>query len=220
MKEWIIKKIRDLEYHLFDFDGVVNDSIYPVYLANNEMIQVRGLNPISFEEWKKHTQGTPAQFFEAYLDISYNDEERNLVNQEFSKTYAEVKANNPPKIYPFAFDALIKFSDKPMIIVSSSPEQELQDRVDEYNIRDMFDLGVFGEVYDKTGFIKEFLKENNVKRELAVIIGDSTKDIYAGQQNGIEQIAVSCGIQDEVRLKESNPSLGVFKDIKYLADLL
>jgi len=183
---------------LFDFDGTFADTARDMINALNRLRQIHGKPPLLFDDLQGHvSDGTPA-LIRIGFGFSPGDDEYEAYRQQFLQIY---KSNlcGFTDIYPGIGDLLERFRLEKTAwgIVTNKPE------------------GLTIEIMEKLGLLKDAcviiggdsLPQRKphplpilhacdvagVDPRCAVFIGDSVRDILAGQRAGTDTIAVTYG---------------------------
>src|SRR3989344_1178665 len=115
-----------------DWSGVISDDRPPVYEANMRMLEVRGITRVSFDEWLPTTRLSPVEYLEEVWGIAVN---RDDVMKEYTDYFSLVrKSGIVPVVYPDAREFLkqIHADGRQIMVVSSHPEEHLQQEAKEY----------------------------------------------------------------------------------------
>lgn len=183
---------------IFDFDGVISDSLLVCqnacqWAATNQQPNVivasnpfQDLNPVTFENLAG-VLGLDEEPFVADV-IEYV-----TVNSKQADIFAGM-ANS--------IQDLAKHYD--LYIVSASHSCVVREKLKRYQLSQHFNAILGGDhAGSKTVKIGNLQREHN---KTAVMVGDSISDIDAANTNGAYSIAVTWGWQSESRLRQSSPS--------------
>ena len=76
------------------------------------------------------------------------------------------------------------------MVVSGGNQEELKDLFENKNLKELFDLGIYGSPDSKETILKREIKYNNIKFP-ALYLGDSKYDYKCSIKNGIDFIFIS-----------------------------
>lgn len=191
---------------LFDFDGVIIDSVDIKTEAFRELF--REESPEHLEEILKYHKihggisriKKIVHFYEHILRRSLSEVQLKALTDRFAEFVKE-------KVIAASFikgaeDFLRKYHKTfDFYIVSGTPQFELEEIVSRKRLAAYF-LGVYGSPPSKHEIISSVLVKNGYKKEDAVFVGDSIDDAESAQLCGIQFIHLSAARCDK----------GVFKD--------
>jgi len=191
---------------IFDWSGVINDSIKNHLCVVNKMFKELGAKEISLEELKENWEQPYMRFYNKYLP--------NLTIKEEDVVYKKAIFECPKgKPYPGIVDLLEEFKDagKKMVVLSSDLPDTLLPEIKNFGLEDIF-IDVIYDVHDKTKGLYELIKRNNFKIEETIFIGDSNHEIEEGKKAGVTTGAVTWGFSTEKRLRALNPDF-IIRDL-------
>lgn len=180
-----ISVLKQFDIIFWDFDGVIKksnqikiDAFADVFSDSNNLeniiqhhIENQGLS--RFEKiplyLKMSNKTTSQKKIKEYLSLF----SKNLIRSVVSSDWVE------------GVNVAISFlNDKKNIIVTGTPEDEIQVILKELKISQYFNE-IYGAPKKKTKVIEEYLLKKTSKRK-AIMIGDSSEDLFAAQNNNIE----------------------------------
>jgi phosphoglycolate phosphatase-like HAD superfamily hydrolase len=186
-----MKRITDYNYILWDFDGVIMDSMpirdkgFEIVLNNFPTEQVDLLL-----EYHKKNGGLSRYhkfryFYEEIRKESVTEDKINVLSDEFSKIMLNNLLDSSLLIND-SIQFIQKYHSKfKMHIVSGSDEKELKYICNTLNISHYF-LSINGSPTQKKQLVANLLKQNNLNKSLTCLIGDSKNDYEAAKINGID----------------------------------
>ena len=181
------------EIIIFDFDGVVVDSLQLGYSIKKKMMP-----DLKYSEW--------TSWFEGNLYKNIRKEHANKKSQnEFHKQYAaDIIKHSPIHGMP---DTLKKLSTRyDLIIVSSSVSQGIRSFLVKHKIKFLFKEILGADVHQsKIEKFKIILNRYSIKPEETLIVTDSVGDIKEAKSVGIKSIAVTWGVHSRKKLAPSHP---------------
>lgn len=184
---------------IFDWSGVINDSVEFNHIVVNKIFKEFGANEISLEEFKNNWEQPFMLFYNRYLpDLTFEEE------KEAYKRVIKDKLVGKP--FPGIVDLIKKFKEKEikMVILSSDFPQTLLPEITSFGLDDIF-IDVVTDVHDKLEGVKELIKKNNFKKEETIFIGDSNHEIEVGKIVGIKTGAVTWGFCTKEKLASLKP---------------
>jgi phosphoglycolate phosphatase len=192
----------DKKIIIFDFDGTIADSLEMTIETFNELSKEYGfkkINPSAVSEFRKCT---PVQILEEFKISKWKlpvllKKGKDLFNSKipFVKPFSGMK------------EILEKLQTKNCTvgILSSNSEKNIKLFLKNTSIDSIDFVHCESNLFGKSKAIKKTLKEQGVKIEEAIYIGDEVRDIEASKKCGIECIAVAWGFNDREILEKYNP---------------
>lgn len=172
---------------IFDYDGVIMDSFPAVYEVYKIICRRLGKKcPESLDEFRK-VYGHSST--ECYKNLGFSEEEKIKGNIIFKEEISKKEIG--------AFEGItgvLKELHKnyKLIIVSSTYEEEVKQRLRKVGLFDYFDLVIGKEShigrFEKTEAIKKVLKEFGIKEDEALLVGDRNVDFIEGTKAGLKNI--------------------------------
>lgn len=184
---------------IFDWSGVINDSVKNHLCVVNEMFKELGAKEISLEEMKEN-------WVQPYM-LFYNKFLPNLTHEKEEIAYKKAILKCPKgKVYPGIVNLLKNFKEKgiKMVILSSDLPETLFSEMKSFGLEGVF-IDVVTHIYHKLNDIQELIKRNNFKKEETIFIGDSNHEIEEGKNVGIKTGAVTWGYCTKAKLESLKP---------------
>ena len=184
---------------IFDWSGVINDSIENHLLVVNKIFKRFGANEISMEELREN-------WLQPYM-LFYNKYFPDLTIEEEQAVYKECIVNSPKsKPYLGIADVLksFKIAEVQMVILSSDSPVTLLPEMADFGLDGVF-TDIVMDAYDKSKSIRGLIDRNNFKAEETIFIGDSNHEIEEGKRIGIKTGAVTWGYCTKTKLESLNP---------------
>lgn len=190
---------------IFDFDGVLVDSIDAVFKMNQEAVAVLG-KTITLDEYKS--------CFEEHINkrlaslLSLNEEEKNRMVDFKASIFPKYYNNQNVKLFDFAKNLVIEASKLGELwIVSSSPSDLIVNVLEPHGLINYFTKIVGQNKQPKNLFLQSALV--NKKDNEVFFITDTTGDIKETRKIDIKilTIAVLWGFHSAELLKTENPDL-------------
>ena len=187
---------------IFDWSGVIRDTITNQLWIVNKIFENYGVNKISLEEFRENWKQPPALFYQKYLPEGYNEEDR-------TKLFQELQLNKDcPKAT--AFSGVVKFIQKCkesgyfLAVVSSDYPETLLPEVKEYGLENIFSE-IITDANDKLEPVQKIIIDNDLNLQDTYFVGDSNHETDVAKKVGIKSIAVTWGFTSEQKLRASTP---------------
>jgi phosphoglycolate phosphatase-like HAD superfamily hydrolase len=179
---------------IFDFDGVIVNTLDFSFEIN------RSFNPdLKREDWVDLHSG------DSFYD-EYKNPKRKIRNTvaDFYKVYEKkIYKVLPYKGIPDVLEEIGQ--DYNLSIVSGSPERIIKRYLEKFGLEG-FDTILGTETHlDKTHKLNLLLKTRSVNPKDCILITDTICDIREGQKVGVQSIAVTWGMFDQVRFSPEKP---------------
>jgi phosphoglycolate phosphatase-like HAD superfamily hydrolase len=198
---------------IFDFDGTIADTKELYYNSIRKYLKKEGVN-ISKERFHKELLGIRLK--EIIKRVGIKKHARKIKNHVHRDVFDNL---NRIKLITGIKD--IKEIKVKKIIVSNTITKHIVHVLNKNKIK--FFNGIYGSdnFLKKSIFIKKYLKEKNIKKNEAVYIGDTIKDIEVARNAGIKIISISQDISWNSRkeLLKNNPDY-IISDFKELEDII
>jgi phosphoglycolate phosphatase-like HAD superfamily hydrolase len=178
---------------IFDFDGVLVDTLLVCHSIDSEMNDIKSL-----EDYKKLFTGN---IFEA----KENGKKVVVPNEMFGKMYDE---RTRELIVPDEMKKLVAIlsSNSMLAVVSSTPTSSIQNILSRAGILSLFSNILGSDVhFNKTIKIESLLKEYAISPSNVVFITDTVGDIREGKKCAVSSIAVTWGFHDKQTLENEEP---------------
>ena len=186
---------------LFDFDGVVIDTLPIAVKVYNTLFQKHGIN----------TQLTPTEFANLFLDnfhqclsqIVPDDATREKILAERAAEYIRQKGNF--RVFPGIKSILSQLAScGSVIIISSNDTTFIKEILDHNQITGVSQ--VLGGDIEKSKVKKIFAQKQQHPQAQIFYIGDTTGDIKEGKESGVNTVAVTWGFHSHQLLSHENPN--------------
>ena len=186
---------------IFDWSGVIKDSVKSHLWVVNKMFSKFGVNEISLEELNENWEQPYMIFYNKYLP--------NLTIEEEQATYKEIiLSKDCPKsmAYPGIIELIKKIKEKDnfIAVISSDLPDTVFPEIRKYGLENIFDE-IMINIYNKTKAIRDLIKKREFNPKDTFFVGDSNHEIEAGKQTGVKTIAVTWGFSTEQKLKLEKP---------------
>ncbi len=187
---------------IFDWSGVVRDSVHEQLYIINRIFNHYGHASITLEEFKQNWRQPYMVFYEKYIP--------NLQKEEQDKIYKDIAMErkhlgvSPCRGVP---ELIHKLKEKGfrMFVLSSDLKETLIDEVEKYGLDNIFEE-VITSSHDKEIDLRKLIESAKLNKEETYFIGDSNHEIEAGRAVGVKTIAVTWGFTDRDILLSKNPN--------------
>lgn len=184
---------------IFDWSGVIDDSVENHLCVVNEIFKEFGVKEIILEEMKENWVQPYMLFYNKYLpNLTHEEEEK-----AFKKAILKYQKN---KAYPGIVELLKSFKEKgiKMVILSDNLTEIVFSRIKSFGLEDIF-IDIITHTYNKFKSIDELVRRNNFKKEETIFIGDSNHEIEEGKNAGVLTGAVTWGYCTKAKLESLKP---------------
>ena len=179
---------------IFDFDGVILDSVNVKTEAFKELYKQYGLEVMNKVE-KYHLENGGISRFEKFkyfhknfLNISLNNIQLNELANDFSNLVFEKVCNSN---FISGAKNFLEYSDKQYLnfICTGTPQDEIIRILNKKNLTKFF-KDIYGSPTSKETIISIILKKYNLNKDDVLFIGDAMTDYKASKISGINFIGV------------------------------
>lgn len=200
---------------LFDFDGTIADTVDALVSIANRLAEEFGYIPIAPNELVTLKNLSSREIIKT-SGIS-------LFKIPFlvKKVKAELKNKIPElKPIPGIKEALRELKNQGNIIgiITSNSQENVTEFLKINDLDDIFDFVYSGvTIFGKTTIINNVLKQQQIKPEQVIYVGDETRDIEASKKAKIKVIAVTWGFNSPEVLAKQQPDFLIQKPSDLIA---
>jgi len=183
----------DKELLIFDFDGVICDSVNIKTQAFIELYKNYG-SKIQEQVREYHLLNSGISRFEKFkyfqsvlLKQEFIEKDINNLAKKFSKLVKEKVINSP--YIDGALEFLTKNSSKRQFVCTGTPQVEIVEIAKKRGIFNLFE-NLYGSPKSKVEIINDILRQTNVKKNNCVFFGDAMTDYKASFKCNIPFIGI------------------------------
>lgn len=185
---------------IFDFDGVIADTIHLAIKTANSMLDGEGCSKrTSIKELReKGLKGLTEDIKLPVYKVAFYIRKSHGV---FSREAASVK------IFPGMKETLAKMKKScKLAIVTSNSKENVELILKNNGMGHFFEFVMAGvDFFGKAHKMKKALDIAGVRKEEAVCVGDEVRDVEAARKAGLKMIAVSWGFNSKKLLEKKKP---------------
>jgi phosphoglycolate phosphatase len=191
----------------WDWNGTLLNDVEMCVRCINQLLDKRGLPPLSTVRYREVFTFPVKDYYEQ-IGFDFSREDFEIPAHEFMDLYHRFLPDTP--LFGCAEDTLKHFRQKgyQQLVLSAMEHESLLRTLKEKNIFGYFDsVSGINNIYadGKIGMAREFFSKLNIKKEEAILIGDSIHDWEVAHALGIQHILVAAGHQSKQRLLEVTP---------------
>ncbi len=190
---------------IFDFDGTIADTVDALVSIANRLAEEFRYIPITPNEL------TLLKNLNSREIIKYSGISIFKIPFLVKKVKAELKKKIPElKPIPGIEEALIvlKNEGNRLGIITSNSQENVTEFLKANDLDNLFDFIYSGvTIFGKTTIINNVLKQQQIKVEEVIYVGDETRDIEASKKANIKVIAVTWGFNSPEVLARQNPDV-------------
>ncbi len=207
------------KFIIWDWNGTLLNDIGASLASVNDMLALRGREPIEIDYYKECIGVPIIRFYEKVFDMEKED--YNIIIKQYNEGY--LRHLRDVGLTDGAIEALEFFAENgaKQVIVSSSNNEQLCMNAKKYGVSDYFDaiLGA-GDYFagSKIERAKDYLTKNKASKEEILVIGDLQHDAEMADILGADCILLTSGHEHPERLKNSEKPL--INDLSELVNML
>ena len=176
------------ELIFWDFDGVIKESVSVKTDAFVELFEPYGKD-VSDKVRRHHcANGGVSRYVKIPLYLKWSKVEvTDEKIDEFCSKFSEIvtkKVIDSPWV-PGVEDLLRRDKDRKIVLISATPQKELEEICCSLNLTHVFDK-IFGSPANKSDVIKSVIVDSNTRHEKCLMIGDSPTDYNAAKDSNIK----------------------------------
>ena len=188
----------------WDFDGVIKESIEAKTDAFKQIFSKSSEEVLDKIVLHHQENGGMSRYekipiYLEWSEIEYNNHSFETYCNKFSKIAKSLVVNSPWVDGAFNFIQKRHESGLTNIVVTATPQKEIEEIVSKLQINKLFD-GVYGSPKSKTDLIKFAFVEMDIDSEKSIMIGDSMTDYIASQESNIDFILRETEFNSKLRI--------------------
>jgi len=198
---------------IFDWTGVIKDSVDDFLVVANKMFAEFGAREIVLDELKDTWEQPYMKFWNRYVpDLTIEDQ-----NVAYKKAMAEAPKG---KSFPGMADLVLHChqSGIKMMVLSSDHRETLLPEIESFGLEGCF-IEVITDVHSKKEGINELIAKYELNKGETLFIGDSNHEIEEGNAVGVKTAAATWGFSTRERLEALHPDF-VVNTIDELRDVI
>ncbi len=215
-RESEVNLFEEADFMIFDFDGVLLDSMPRICLATYWLIKDLGRPPeLIATVTEQHIRDTydspPFEYIKTFgVPVETDDEKRRAKELHFNVNLPKA-ANElgPDKMFPDVIETVkaMASNGKQLGIISAGPADAINKILLDNNLGNYFAF-VIGDQHNKKESIRKKVEGSGMKASRIVYFGDLPSDIRDAKGSGsdIRSVAVARTTAAEVRLKKVDPN--------------
>ena len=219
----ITKIIESKSTFIFDFDGVLADSVNIKELAFSELYKQHGEKVVNQVVDHHKTNGGMSRFkkFEYYhknfLNLELSKKEVQELSENFSSLVMEAVINSPEITGADKFLRYYCSNNKLSFVNSATPQNEIQEIVIQRKMDKYFTF-VYGSPNSKLDNLKNIFSRYNTTPEQTIFFGDALADFNAAKGVGCEFIGIGEDIEEILVSAISEPTnkYGLLKNFEMI----
>ncbi len=187
---------------LFDFDGTIADSLHRLLEISNSFAEQYGYRKVHIEDIPYYrTKSTLETFRELKVPLLKVPMIAKKVKRAFQE---EAHLSRPYAGMPQVLPALQY--DYSLGILTSNTEKNVRKFLQHHDL-DYFDfIYTSSNLFGKSRILGRILRENSLRLEETIYVGDEMRDIEAARQLNMEMVAVSWGAHSAETLARLRPT--------------
>jgi HAD superfamily hydrolase (TIGR01509 family) len=203
---------------LFDWDGVLLDSIGAAFNVYNKIFSRIGQRVLTKDEYLELQS---PNWYEFYSKVGLPDALWNEVDGEWLRLYEEEK----PKLHEDAVKCLaaLKGAGLELALVSNGSRVRVENELARFGLKPRFDAIVYGERKEELKpspvMLERALRLMRVEPQRAIYVGDSPADIQAAKNAKVRSVAIARGPIQANRLRKERPDC-IFGGLRDMADFV
>lgn len=211
---------------IFDFDGTLSDSAEMIVEGINCVFEMNGFRRKNREHILEQV-GLPIENIFENLEEGFEKTEENTKKLivDFKRVYYE-GLQFKTKIFPGAKETLEYFykKEKLLAVASAKRHAPLMEMLDFYGIKKFFQFIVGADDVKNRKphpeMVEKILKKSGVKKEDAVVIGDTHFDVELAHNAGVKSCGATYGIGSKESVIRCKPTIVVdsIEELKELVD--
>lgn len=213
-----LKRVKNISGVLFDWDGVLLDSLGASFNVYNKIFARLGTKQLTRDEFLELQS---PNWYEFYMKLGLPTSMWKQVDGEWMRLYKD----ESPSLYPDAMKCLtgLKASRLSLALVSNGSKARVEGELGRFGLKPFFPSVFCGEKKEELKpspvMLRRALDTMSLAPQSAVFVGDAPADIQAAKNAGVSSIAIARGPIQEERLGAENPD-HIFGGLTEMTDFL
>jgi phosphoglycolate phosphatase-like HAD superfamily hydrolase/ADP-ribose pyrophosphatase YjhB (NUDIX family) len=195
---------------IFDWSGTLVDDLPAVLKASNFVLQQAGKEPMTLDTFRAEFQLPFTTFYDRHTPHVPMPQLEEWFHAEFRRAQGSVE----PLAHSREFLDFCRAHKMRMFLLSTVHADHFRVQC-QGNRFDLYLEKPYTDVWDKREKIHEILRDNNLKPEETIFIGDMEHDIVTAKHGGVHSCAVLTGYNKLEQLRAAKPDIIV----EHLAEL-
>ena len=219
----IIEVIESKATFVFDFDGVLADSVNIKTWAFGELYKQYGEKVVNQVVSHHIANGGMSRFekfkyyHKEFLNLELSEKAMNTLCQSFSNLVMKAVINSPEISGADKFLKHYCINNKLSFVNSATPQNEIQEIVNQRKM-DHFFTSIYGSPNSKLDNLMSIFSRYNITPDQTVFFGDAIADFNAAKEVGCEFIGIGEDIEDVLLsvLPQATKKYGLLKNFKMM----
>jgi len=184
---------------LFDFDGVLFDSMHRAHRGVCEVFLESGLNVPGFEEFYKTLEVPFATYYRKYGVRA--------PMEEIWKLFLKGAGDEVLELFPEVQEVLQNLAEKGLVlgIATSNAKDFVEKNLKRTKIHPHFHFVACGDTKLKVATIRKFFKQHHVAPQNVLFVGDMPSDIRDGRKAGVKTVGYISRKEARYGLERAKP---------------
>lgn len=211
----IVPTVRGVSGVVFDWDGVLLDSVGAALNVYNKIFERLGAHRMGLDEYLRLQS---PNWYEFYRKIGVPERLWREIDEEWVSLYQQER----PNLHPDARRCLevLDGAGFKLALVSNGSRPRIQEELTRFRLGSFFRSAMFGEKREELKpspvMLNRTLVALGLEPRQVVYVGDSPADIQAAKSAGIPSVAIARGLVEEERLGREHPEF-VFKGLSTMS---
>jgi len=195
MAEIIVRRVKDYENVIWDWNGTLLNDAHIGYQAETELFRRYGLKTQTAEERRKNFC-MPIEVYYTRMGFAFSKVDYQAISDEWLSIYESFVETAP--VFEGVSDMLhaIQSAGKKQFVLTAAPEVHVHAMTQKHGIHHYFDA-VYGlanaRADSKIERGSELIRDNLIDPDRTILIGDTTHDYEVGEALGTDVLLIADG---------------------------